>query len=99
MELCSAASSGSQLVIVLSKATVLKATVQMCFQRRERSLAIFQLADLFDSSSVVVGGTRAGRDAMSFTRPVLHDECQIIYEDDTRSGQVLDEMHKVCVVE
>ncbi len=37
------------------------------------------------------------RNEMSFTRPVLHDECQIIYEDDTRSGQVLDEMHKVII--
>ena len=36
---------------------------------------------------------------MSFTRPVLHAERQTVYEDDTRSGQVLEEMHKVVVCE
>ena len=32
---------------------------------------------------------------MSFTRPVLHAERHTVFEDDTRSGQVLEEMHKV----
>ena len=39
------------------------------------------------------------RNEMSFTRPVLHAERQTVYEDDTRSGQVLEEMHKVVVCE